>query len=440
MPYGEYMPGIKNWKSSRYITPQRIGFISTRFAGTDGVSLESAKWAEVLQQDEHQCFWYAGRLDRNPKYSFCVPEAFFGHPENLWINSRIWGRTARDPEVTERIHAMTRYLKATLYEFVKRFDLRILVFENVLTIPMHVPLGMAITELIAETHIPAIAHHHDFYWERTRYSVGCVHDLLDMAFPSRDPDLQHVVINEAAQEELARRKAVPSILIPNVLDFETPPPAPDAYAADVRTEMGLAPDDLMILQPTRVVPRKGIEHAISLVKRLGDPKYKLVISHEAGDEGLEYMHMLSEYARQSGVDLRFFETRVGDVRQLTSEGKKIYTLWDIYPHAALVTYPSLYEGFGNAFLEAIYFKVPLLVNRYAIFHRDIEPKGFRLPVMDGYLTQSVVSEVRRLIEDTGYRKELMDHNYKVAAQHYSYSELRRRLRMLMTNVASMYPS
>ena len=115
--------------------------------------------------------------------------------------------------------------------------------------------------------------------------------------------------------------------------------------------MGLGPDDVMILQPTRVVPRKGIEHAINLVKMLGDPKYKLVVTHEAGDEGMEYRTMLAEYARQAGVDLRFFATRVSDVRKLTSEGKKVYTLWDIYPFAALVTYPSLYEGFGNAFLE-----------------------------------------------------------------------------------------
>ena len=27
---------------------KKIGFISTRFAGSDGVSLESSKWAEVL--------------------------------------------------------------------------------------------------------------------------------------------------------------------------------------------------------------------------------------------------------------------------------------------------------------------------------------------------------------------------------------------------------
>ncbi len=433
------MPGVKNWKRSRYLPPIRIGFVSTRFAGTDGVSLEAAKWAQVLEEDEHRCFWYAGRLDKDPAVSVCIPEAFFSHPENEWINQRIWGCTARDPEVTDRIHDLARYLKRTLYDFIRQYDVRVLILENVLSIPMHIPLGVAITELIAETHLSAIAHHHDFYWERTRFSVNAVNDFLDMAFPSRDPDLQHVVINEAAQEEIARRKAVPSILIPNTLDFENPPPPPDAYTADIRAEMGLAPGDVMILQPTRVVPRKGIEYAIELVRRLGDRKYKLVITHEAGDEGFDYRAMLAESARQAGVDLRFFATRVSDVRQTNSEGKKVYTLWDIYPYADLVTYPSLYEGFGNAFLEAVYFKRPVLVNRYAIFHRDIAPKGFRVPVMEGYLTDAVVQDIRRILEDPAHRQSMVEHNYRVATRYFSYAELRRRLRTLIANIGSLYP-
>ena len=73
------------------MTQLRIGFISTRFAGTDGVSLEAAKWVEVLEQDGHKCFWYAGRNDRPEDISYCVPEAHFDHPENLWINKHIWG-------------------------------------------------------------------------------------------------------------------------------------------------------------------------------------------------------------------------------------------------------------------------------------------------------------------------------------------------------------
>lgn len=416
---------------------ERIGFVSTRFAGLDGVSLESAKWAQVLWDHEHVSHWYAGRLDRASDISSCVPEAYFGHPEIQWINDRIWGHSQRDPLVSQRIRDLSAYLKESLYEFVRTFDISVLIIQNAVTIPMNLPLGVAITEFINETQIPTIAHHHDFYWERQRFMVNAVHDYLDLAFPPRHPALQHAVINLAAQEDLAWRRGISSVLIPNVLDFEHPPPPPDQYSEDVRAEIGLAPDDIMILQPTRIVPRKGIEHAIKLVEMLGDPKYKLVISHEAGDEGYEYHNILTELAAAAGVDIRFIATRIGEVRQLDHEGKKIYTLWDLYPHANLVTYPSLYEGFGNAFLEAVYFRVPVLINRYAIFARDIEPKGFKMPVMDGFLTRNVVEEVRRVLEDTAYREECLNHNYAMALRFYSYSVLRRKMRTLITNITGL---
>ena len=54
-----------------------------------------------------------------------------------------------------------------------------------------------------------------------------------MAFPPRVPHLQHVVINQAAREEIAWRKGLPSILVPNLFDFEHPPGEPDGWAADL---------------------------------------------------------------------------------------------------------------------------------------------------------------------------------------------------------------
>ena len=407
---------------------KNIGFISTRFAGSDGVSLESAKWAEVLWDDRHVSYWYSGRNDRDPGCSFCVPEAYFGHPEVEWINQRIWDHSRRDPVVTQRIQNMADYLKQTLYDFVSRHRIDVLIPQNVLAIPMHVPLGIAVTEFLAETQMPAIAHHHDFYWERTRFSVGAVKDYLDMAFPPSMPHLHHIGINQAALEQLALRKGVTSTLMPNVFDFDNPPPKADRYAADIRKEIGISKDDILILQPTRIVPRKGIEHAIKLVGMLDDPRCKLVISHDAGDEGLDYKHQLEALAEQEGVDLRFFAARIGEVRQVDHEGNKIYTLWDIYKHADLMTYPSTYEGFGNALLEAIYFKVPVVINRYSIYIQDIEPKGFKLIEMDGFITTRLLEDVRRVIEDKKYRQEIVDHNYRVARRYYSYTVLRRVLR------------
>lgn len=416
-----------------------FGFVSTRFAGTDGVSLEAAKWAEVLWRDGHVSHWYSGLSDRQPEISMCIPEAHFGHPEIEWINQQIWGVQTRSVHVTKRIRAIANYLKTTLYDFVENYSIDILVPENALTIPMNVPLGIAITEFLMETGMPGIAHHHDFYWERTRFSISGINDILDSAFPPRAPNLVHTVINSPAQEQLSRRKGVGALLIPNVFDFEEPAPEPDDYTSDVRESLGLAEDDIFILQPTRVVPRKGIEHAIKLVGMLNNPKCKLVISHDAGDEGYEYQSMLEELAQQEGVDLRIVADRVSEVRQLDGEGRKLYTLWDLYPHCDLVTYPSTYEGFGNALLEAIYFKKPVVINRYSIFIEDIEPKGFKLALMDGVVTKSTVRQVERLLTDKDYCQQTVEHNFNVGCQYYSYEILRRSFSSILGNLTGWAP-
>ena len=406
---------------------KRIGFVSTRFAGNDGVSLEAAKWAEIFEHSGHRCFWFAGVLDRSPDVCAMIPQAFFGHPANRHIDERIFGRKRRSQQTTEAIHELRVLLKTALYAFIERFKIDMLVAQNLLTIPMHLPLGLAMTEVIAETQIPTVAHHHDFYWERSRFAVNAVGDYLRMAFPPNLPAIEHVVINSAAQEELALRNGISSLIIPNVLDFANPPVVDQQDTLDFRQRVGLAEDDFLILQPTRIVQRKGIEHAIALVHELADPRCKLVISHEAGDEGFEYADWLKEHAREQGVDLRLVGARTPDDPQRP-------TLWDLYAHADFITYPSLYEGFGNAFLEAIYFRKPLLINRYAIFVRDIEPKGFDLIVMDGYLTKANVRQVREVLENSSVRRRMTEHNYAVARRHFSYATLKRLLDNLMANL------
>lgn len=408
----------------------KLGFVSTRFAGTDGVSLETLKWAEVLESMGHEVFWFSGLSDRPAEVSMCVPEAFFGHPENEWLAKRIWGVTQREPIVTERIQDVAGYLKDMLRRFVDRFQIDVLVPENALTIPVHLPLGVAITEFLAETNMKAVAHHHDFFWERDRFSVNAVPDFLDMAFPPRLPNLRHAIINRQGGEQLARRKGVSSVLVPNVFEFEKEPPGIDEYTADIRQELGLAEDDILILQPTRIVSRKGIEMAIQLVARLNDPKCKLVISHDAGDEGFEYVEMLKRLAKEENVDLRLVGDRVGENRQRDKKGRKIYTLWDLYPHADLVTYPSLYEGFGNALIETFYFRKPVVVNRYSVFVQDIEPKGFEAVSINGYVTHEVVAQTKALLANEDYRREMTETNFELGKKYYGYTELRKELAVL----------
>ena len=411
------------WGRSRV---KRIGIVATRLAGTDGVSLESDKWVQVMEDRRLNCYYFAGELDRPPERSYLAEEAHFNHPEIQEIQQACFGVTTRPRSLTKRIQEIKSKLKDDLYSFINQFKIDLLMPENSLTIPMNIPLGLAITELIAETGMPAIAHHHDFSWERDRFSINAVSDYLNMAFPPNLPTLSHTVINSYAEEQLAFRTGISARVIPNIMDFENPPPPPDDYTSDVRQAIGIADDELFVLQPTRVVKRKGIEHAIELVVRLG-MKAKLVISHDAGDEGFDYQDRLKEYANFLKVDLILASDIINEKRGRTKDGRKIYTLDDVYPYADLVTYPSTFEGFGNAFLEAIYFSKPIAVNTYSIYTKDIKPKGFSVIELDGYVTQDAVEKTKQILAEPKLCQEMVEHNYELGKRFFSYDVLRRRL-------------
>ncbi|MBN2506524.1 MAG: glycosyltransferase family 4 protein [Verrucomicrobia bacterium] len=414
--------------------PRRIGFVSTRIEGTDGVTLEARKWAQILGGLGHSCYWMAGQLEASAGAGVVAPLASFNHPEVVEVQRQLFGVAVRSRAVTNRIQSLKEQLKDECYRFMERFDLEVLVPENILAIPMHVPLGLAVTEVIAETTLPVIAHHHDFAWERERFTLNAVNDYLQAAFPPLLHTMEHVVINSMQQRELARRLGIPSQIIPNVLDFETPPPGLDDYNRDLRRELGLRDDDWLILQPTRVVQRKGIEHAVELVRRLRDPRAKLVISHPAGDEGNAYMAMLHDRIADAGIEVRFIADRVGERRGVNAAGQKVYTLADVYPHADLVTYPSHYEGFGNAFLEAVYFGKPVVVNRYAVYARDIDPLGFKTITLTQLVTRETVEQVRAVLEDSSLRAQWARTNYALGLKHFSYAVARRKLAARLANL------
>ena len=415
-----------------------VGFISTRFAGTDGVSLETAKWAIVFQRQGFRCFFFAGELDHPPDCSYLSEEAHFIHPDIKDIYNNCFGVHKRNRQVTQKVMKLKKKLKDDLYKFIEKFAIDLLVPENALTIPLNIPLGLAITELISETGIPAIAHHHDFFWERQQFLTNAVWEYLNMAFPPHLPSIRHVTINSSGDNQLSLRTGISATIIPNVMDFENPPPPIDEYSKDVRQSLGIADDELFILQPTRVVKRKGIEHAIELVHRLGK-KAKLIISHASGDEGYDYEQRIMEYSKLMNVNTVFVSDIINERRGMTETGKKIYTRDDIYPHADLVTYPSTFEGFGNAFLEAVYFRKPIVVNKYSIYTFDIEPKGFLAIEIDGYVTEDAVRKAREVIENQEVRQKMVETNYEIATCNYSYSVLERRLKNLIYDCITCNP-
>jgi glycosyltransferase involved in cell wall biosynthesis len=100
-----------------------------------------------------------------------------------------------------------------------------------------------------------------------------------------------------------------------------------------------------------------------------------------------------------------------------------------------VTYPSLYEGFGNALIEAIYFRLPALVNRYSVYVADIGPLGFDFVEIDAAITDQAVEGVRELLQNPARRQAMVEKNYALAADHFSYRAVERQLAPLLASFA-----
>lgn len=424
---------------------KRIGFVSTRLAGTDGVSLETAKLTVILERLGCQSWYCAGELDPvrgavpaggvdpvqgiTPRVvaGVLIPEMHFDHPAVKAIHDSAFGTQVSRSELHAQISDLANYLKKQLSQFVSEYQIDMLFVQNALAIPMHIPLGVALTDFIGETDIPALAHNHDLYWERERFCINGIPEILERCFPPVLPSLRHIVINSLAQRELMSRRGLSSTVLPNLFDFAHAPPGIDTFNRDLRRELGLSDAHLFVLQPTRVVPRKGIELAIEWVRRLREPRNLarlgkepvLVITHPAGDEGLDYLRKIQREAEKVGVPLHYAAERFAPQRSV-KDGQKIFSLWDAYIHADFVTYPSLLEGFGNALLETIYFRLPALVNRYEVYAKDIAPLGFDLIEVDGEITPLAVEKSFQTLTDPLRHRQMVEGNFALARQHFSY--------------------
>lgn len=137
-------------------TKKCICFIATRIAGNDGVSLEIEKWARVLEHMGHTCCYIAGECDRNETVSVSIAECRFNHPAIRKITDGLFGREIRTPELTGKIHELIWVIKKNLRVALKKLRPDIIILENCVTIPMNIPLGVALVEHVMETGIPCI--------------------------------------------------------------------------------------------------------------------------------------------------------------------------------------------------------------------------------------------------------------------------------------------
>jgi len=442
----------------------RIGICHFRVGETDGVSLEIDKWRAALEALGHSVFLCAGRS--GGEEAFLIPELSLDHPEVEKIRRNAFQSFSDYPserELHDHIEAMASRIERGLRHFIEVYDVQLLIVENIWSLSPNLPATLALWRTVRSLRLPAIAHHHDFYWEKDDYqgpTCGLVRRLLSEYFPPHDSKLLHVVINRLAQEKL-RRRGIESIVIPNVLDFGQRPKL-DEFNQDFRERCGLAPGDVVLLQSTRIVRRKGIELAVDLACILSQPQFKQALRRRVQARGghgeahpvllfpnlvedRSYFEQLQDRISRRGVDARFIFDRVA-FQRARRDGEKIYSLWDTYLFADVMTYPSLQEGWGNQFLEGVWAKLPVVLFEYPVFKTDIAPLGFRCVSLGQTLERDsdglwrvpeptlrrAAKEAAELLSSPEQYKRCVEHNFELAREYLSTVRLRELLGDMVT--------
>ncbi len=413
----------------------KIGIIIGRIGDIDGVSLETGKWITILKKMGHEIFIISGRFTEHildEDHETLLPMLSFFSPECEWEQKRAFYYPDEDPdELMHHINHVSDVVTIQLFKWIISKKIQVLLIENASALPCHLSMGIGIKKLIEHTGIRTICHDHDFAWERgARYKTPHkeIEEIVNNTFPLQIPHVKHAVINRHAQETLRYKFKIDSVVVPNVMDFNKPYAVKDDYNSDMLTNLGLEKDDIPLFQITRIVERKGIEKAIELIEKIDDKNVKLVISgSKADDVRFGYFKKLIKIIKKKNIENRVFfgYRKILPDRGKTLHNEKIYSISDAYANTRACTYFSLYEGFGNAFIECILAKKPIFVNNYKpVYWSEIGSKGFKTVMLDNNnLTDEAINEIDEIIHNKKLCREIVEFNFKLGKKYFTYEVL-----------------
>jgi glycosyltransferase involved in cell wall biosynthesis len=274
-------------------------------------------------------------------------------------------------------------------------DADVVIVENLLSLPLNPDALVAVAEALAGRR--AILHHHDLPWEHERFA-GWPRPVPD------DPSWRHVAISKNAQAELRRRGVEAEVLYSS---FDVPPPS--GAREPTRRALGLASDDLLVLQPTRAIHRKNVPAALALARRLS-ATYWITGPAEQG-----YGPTLDRLLAQAGKP----------ARHGWPPGTDDSHIEDAYAASDLVVLPSTWEGFGNPAIEAALHRRPLAVGRYPVA-TELRALGFAWLDVDDH--EGVAAFL------AAPDPAILEANWAVAAEHFDIRRLPGRLEALLADV------
>jgi mannosylglucosylglycerate synthase len=437
-----------------------------RVGKTDGVPLEIAKRKMLLTRMGHQVSLLSGPNQHGA--NVVIDEFEFDAPPlaKLWQNTIT---ACTDYASADALKADLWAIEARIERQLERlfsphaFDL--LYVHNILSMAINLLASIALVRTIQHVQIPCVAIHHDFYWEgdiTTTPTVPFVEEIIRQYLVPQSPFIKHVTINTLNHEKLMRERGIQADVNYDVFDFDQPQWRIDEYNRDFRMRIGLQETDLMILQATRIVPNKAIEFAIEFVAQLqrfrhlleNKPLYHgklfrpsdrivFVLSGYTEQARTWYKERLKDLTLEREVQALFLE----DLDLITPSrtirnNRRYFSFWDPYVFADLVTFPAIWEGWGNQFIEAVFAKKPVVLFEYPVFQQDIAPEGYRVislgdsysPASERALCSLPAKSVRKaakqaitLLLDSRHYTETVDTNFAIGSQNHSSATLKRYL-------------
>jgi glycosyltransferase involved in cell wall biosynthesis len=283
--------------------------------------------------------------------------------EIMNLHSRLEERREQFFRYVERIE---QYLEQALADF----DL--LIAHNVLTMHYNLPLTYALHRLADSGKIPVISWNHDspyFYQNYPEFLDGEMWQILRQF----NPNIHYIAISESRKQQFRQLYGPQADLhvIPNGIDpirfFRL-----DNTTVRVIQESHLFEAELLLVQPSRLHPRKNIELSIRVIRALQDRGVaaRLLLTgaydpHEANT--VDYYRKLKKLARELRVEKDILIMAEYYFRSGEKLSADRIIIRDLYLIADLLFMPSLQEGFGIPLLEAGMIKLPIVCSDIAPF-------------------------------------------------------------------------
>jgi len=243
-------------------------------------------------------------------------------------------------------------------------DLDVILAHNVLHMPFNLPLTLALRRLATSGNDPVIVSWaHDSPYLQPNYPEYLnEHPWNVLKRPH--PNIHYVTISESRRRLFTGLSGeVPWKLIPNGID-----PASffylDPISIKLAEELDLFSRDMVVVQPSRITPRKNIELSIHIVRGIMNLDYNILFiltgaydPHE--EKAVTYYRRLNYWIKELGMQDNIAilaEYRFSDRKKLVPARNFIR---DLYLMADLLLMTSKDEGFGLPIIEAGMIKLPI---------------------------------------------------------------------------------